>query len=89
MRKKSKKTLKKIADFDMKIRFPSSEMTKKPKNGSLNRDLLNFFLYILKKISTQMRCHTDEKVPLVFKIELAFLNHFFPKTMGKSGQALF
>ena len=33
----------KIADFTMWIRLPSSEMTKKrQKNGSLNRDLLNF-----------------------------------------------
>ena len=33
----------KIADFTMYIRLPSSEMTKnRQKNGSLNRDLLNF-----------------------------------------------
>ena len=35
----------KIADFTMQIRLPSSEMTKnRQKNGSLNRDLLNFFV---------------------------------------------
>ena len=40
-RKKHSKT--KIADFTMYIRLPSSEMTKnRQKNGSLNRDLLNF-----------------------------------------------
>ena len=33
----------KIADFTMYIRLPSPEMTKNhQKNGSLNRDLLNF-----------------------------------------------
>ena len=34
----------KIADFTMQIRLPSSKMTKnRQKNGSLNRDLLNFW----------------------------------------------
>ena len=43
MQKKRNTQIIKIADFTMLIQLPSSEMTKIcQKNGSLNRDLLNF-----------------------------------------------
>ena len=48
----------KIADFTMSIRLPSSEMTKnRQKNGSLNRNLLNFlYRYGIFWIKYQIYC---------------------------------